>query len=112
MLPVPHVPRTRQRSSALPAPRRGEGLQTYVGIVAVLDGVVSLQRARPRVLAGGGSHGVAQPVVVRHLHGLAGGTPVHAVPYDGLLKTRQDKARISTRNLQLLVPGGTVELWL
>lgn len=96
----------------LPAPRRAEGLQTYVGIVAVLDGVVSLQRAGPRVLAGGGSHRVAQPVVVRHLHGLAGGTPVHAVPYDGLLKTRRDKGQISTRTLRLLAPRGTAELWV
>lgn len=68
-------------------------LQTYVGIITVLDGVMSLQGPGPRVLAGGGSHGIAQPIVVRHLHCLAGGAPVHRVPYDGLFKVRQDTER-------------------
>lgn len=62
-------------------------LPTYVGIITVLDGVMSLQGAGPRVLAGRRPCWVAQPVVVRHLHRLAGGAPVHTVPYDGLLKS-------------------------
>lgn len=69
------------------------GKGTYVGIITVLDGVMSLQGAGPWMLTAGRTHGVAQAVVVRHLHGLAGGAPVHAVPYDGLLKTRQDRKR-------------------
>lgn len=92
--PTQHLVRNPHASRKLCAalsPAGHRPLQTYVGIIAVLNGVMSLQGPGPRVLAGGGSRRVAQSVVVRHLHRLAGGTPVHTVPHDGLLKIKQDR---------------------
>lgn len=93
-LPMRHIihnPHTSRKLCTALSPVGHRPLQTYVGIITVLNGVMSLQGPGPRVLTGGGSRRVAQSVVVRHLDRLAGGTPVHTVPYDGLLKVREDR---------------------